>query len=137
MSNTLGLFALYRVLHLHLTPLGSTFSDVAPADTARPYVVFFHQSGGNTNRRKRKNETHTLIVRCVADRIEDSFAKALIVEGLLHDNGSQGSNTLPADPDWIITTVTQGQLIHLVEIWNGQPLYMTGHQYIFNMEERP
>lgn len=136
----ISLQALYRVLHLHLQSLcdGKVYPDLAPAqDTPRPYIVFAYlPGGGNADRRRKRNETLTLEVCMVADSLAEAFAGAEQIETLLVDHGSQLASPLPAHTDWDITTVRQDQLVHLVEVWNGQPMYKTGHHYIFTLEAR-
>lgn len=135
----IGMEAVYSVLNLHLAGLcgGRVFPDLAPSATSRPYVVYFHATGGNVQvRRGRKSERHTFLVKIVADTAAESFALEPI-ETLLHNNGTQGLNTLPVNAEWEITTVTQGAALHAVELVNGQPLYSTGYEYEFVLEQRP
>lgn len=135
----IGMEAVYDLLNLHLAGLcgGKVFPDLAKAGTLRPYVVYFHATGGGVQvRRGRKSERHTFLVKIVADTLAESFAVQPI-EDLLHNNGTQGLNTLPVNAEWEITTVTQGAALHAVELVNGQPLYSTGYEYVFVLEQRP
>lgn len=136
--SSLAIEAVYRTLALHLDSLceGRVFPDVAPGGTASPFVVYGFLSGGDTIRRARENATITLVVKCIAARLEDAFAGAKLIRAALADNGTQGLNTMPIDADWVVTTVSQTQIVHMVEIWNGQPLYHSGYQYEFVMERR-
>lgn len=135
----IGMEAVYTTLNLHLAGLceGKVFPDLAKAGTLRPYVVYFHATGGNVQTRQtRKSEQHTFVVKIVADTLLESFA-AQPIEALLHNNGTQGLNTLPVNAEWEITTVTQGAALHAVELVNGQPVYSTGYEYEFVLEQRP
>lgn len=138
-SNSLDIEAVYAALHSHLIGLcgGRVYPDLAPVGTTSPFVVYSFESGGNTDRRNRDNSTLTLLIKCIADRLEDSFSVARQIRDLLQDNGTQGTNTLPVNAEWEITTVTQGLLIHIVETYDNSSLilYHTGHQYAFNLEK--
>ncbi len=135
----LNLEALYGVLHIHLGGLcgGRVFPNIAPAGAEYPVIVYAFQGGGETDRRRRENGTLTLVVKCIALHLEDSFAVAQQIRDVLRDQGSQEGNTLPTDSDWHITTVSQGALVHYVEMWkSGEIFYHTGSQYEFTMELR-
>lgn len=141
MSHSISdLQASYTVLHNHLGGLyaGRVYPDIAPAGAEYPLVVYGFQGGGETDRRKRENSTITLVIKCVSQHLEEAFAGSMLIGDLLRDQGSQEGNTLPSDPEWEITTVSQGVIVHMVEVWkeNGQIFYHSGHQYTFTMERR-
>lgn len=139
MSNSLDIEALYSLLPLHLATLcgGRVFPLLAPARTVTPFIVYSFTAGGETDRRRRENSTLTLVVKCIANRLEDSFLNARLIRDLLRDQGDQEGNTLPSDAEWRVTTVSQGTLIQMVEVWeDGTIFYHTGHEYTFTMERR-
>lgn len=139
MSNSLDIEALYRTLHPHLGSLceGRVFPLVAPARTVTPFVIYGFEGGGETDRRKRENSSLILVIKCVGTRLEDTFLNARLIRDLLRDQGEQEGNTLPLDAEWHITTVSQGALVHMVEVWeSGDIFYHTGHQYTFTMERK-
>ena len=135
----LDIDALYGALHIHLNGLcgGRVFPDLAPAKTITPFVVYSFESGGETDTRRRETSALTLVIKCVAQELDDAFTNARLIRDLLRDAGAQEGNTLPTDSDWHLLTVSQGLLVHMVEVWeDGSVFYHTGHQYTFVMELR-
>jgi hypothetical protein len=135
----IALEAVYNTLHLHLGSLcgGRVSPDLVRSDTPRPYIMYTVQSGGSIQRRQhRRIAEYTFVVRKYADTLAESF-QIQDFQDLLHDNGTQGTNTLPVNAEWIITNVTQGSDVHEVQEINGQPLYSTGSEFVFIVEQRP
>jgi hypothetical protein len=140
LSDKLDIHALYDVLHIALGGLcgGRAFPLLAPVKTVTPFIVYSFESGGETDRRRRENSTLTLVVKCLDTQLEGAFAGAQLIRDVLRDNGDQETDTLPHDTAWRITTVSQGLLVHLVEVWeDGTVFYHAGHAYTFTMELRP
>lgn len=111
------------------------FPDVVPAEIARPYAVLFWVAGGEDNQTKRQDARITLTVKCVADNMGASMRGAGRISELFNDQGSQDGGNIAGDGNWLITTITQGRIVHLVEMFEGaQPIYHDGHQFEFDME---
>lgn len=140
MSSKLNLEALFSVLHIHLGSLcnGRAFPYVAPPSAVMPYVVYSFMGGGETDRRRKENSTLILSVKGVSGHLEEALSTARLIRDLLRYQGDQEDNTLPLDSEWRITTVSQGVLIDMVEIWeDGTTFYHSGSQYTFTMELKP
>jgi hypothetical protein len=131
---------LYTVLKIALGSLcdGRVFPMIAPAKTPDPFIVYSFESGGEADRRRRENSTLTLVIKCIARTLEGSLQNGRLIRDLLRDQGDQETgSTLPTDDEWRITTVSQGALVHMVEVWeDGTVFFHTGHQYTFTMERR-
>lgn len=133
----LNIEALYGVLHIHLGSLcaGRVHAYIAPAKTPTPFVVYAFQAGGEADRRRKETSTLTLVIKCIAEQLDDAMSTARQIRDLLRQQGDQEDNTLPTDADWRITTVSQGVLIDMVEVWeDGRIFYHSGSQYTFTME---
>lgn len=110
--------------------------DRAPANPVRPYILYFVNSGGERNQVREVDALFSVTIKCVGDTMVQSIAGASRLGELLNDQGTQdvGLNPLDAGPDWEITTVTQGRLVHLVEDFNNvEPVYHDGHVFDFGM----
>lgn len=139
MSESLDIEALYGVLHLHLGHLcnGQVYPLIAPGEADYPIITYGFTGGGEEDRRRRDNSTLILTVKCIAHRLEETFLNARLIRDLLRDQGDQEGSTLPLDPEWRITTVSKGALVHLVEVWkDGTIFYHTGYDYEFKLERR-
>jgi hypothetical protein len=139
LSSKLAIEALYGAMHIHLVGLcqGRVFPDLAPADAAYPLIVYGFESGGETDVRRREGSSLTLVVKCVAEELDHAFINARLIRDALRDAGEQEGDALPHDSEWCITTVSQGLLVHMVEVWkDGHAFYHTGHQYSFTLELR-
>lgn len=112
------------------------FADMATAGTVRPYCIFFWAGGGDELIRQGvQNARLVMTVKCVADTQGAAFGGAARIEALLRSQGSQEEAGIPATSGWVVTTVTQDRVVHLVEAWEGaERIYHDGHQYIFRME---
>lgn len=137
-----ALAAVYEAVYLTLRndPLwvGRVYPDDVPAGGVRPYVVFFLSGGGDVQLRQgAQSVTVTLTVKCVSETLALSLAGAGRVEALLRNQGRQELGGVAVDGSgWVITTITQGRTIHLVERFEGaKPIYHDGHEYVFVMEK--
>lgn len=110
--------------------------DRAPANPVRPYALYFINSGGENNRVREADAAFGVTIKCVADTMAQSMQGAARLAELLNDCGTQdiGDDPLDAGLDWVITTITQGRLVHLVEDFgNVEPVYHDGHVFDFVM----
>jgi hypothetical protein len=142
MAKLSALDALYQTLFAHLsgTPpcADRWYPDAVPARPGqeRPYGVWIWTGGGEDNRRHRQDAIITLIVKCVATKMDEAMRGAQEISAKLNDHGAQDKHDdYPPNPEWVITTTTQQEIVYLVEAWEGaERLYHSGHQFEFVME---
>jgi hypothetical protein len=110
------------------------FPDVAPAWAGDDYVLFFWTGGGEANEVVEADAHITLTIKGVSDSMEDAMKMAGAIAALLNDKGSQEATTpaVNAGPDWVVTAITQGRVVHLVEKFTqAVNIYHEGASYEF------
>lgn len=135
-----ALDSLYQMIYTEMNGASvwgaRVFPDMAPADTARPYAIFFYSGGGeNLVTPSAQNARLVVTVKTVADTMSEAFTGAAAIETLLRNQGLHESAGIAAVGGWQVLTSTQDRVVHLVEMYQGAaPIYHEGHQYVFEME---
>lgn len=110
----------------------------ASANMTRPYVVYFHVSGGNELVRARQRSAQiTMGVKGVSNTLAVADAISDAISSLLRDSGDQDVNPrLASHATWRVLTVTEGRSIYIEEkALEATTVYHMGHQYEVRMEE--
>lgn len=112
------------------------FPDQAPANTARPYVVFFYSGGGELNAIVGEDAEYVITIKGVSDHRAEAFTIAARLRELFNDAGLSRTVTLDGGTYWDILNATRERQVHLVENDNGRQIYHSGAQYRFRMEAK-
>lgn len=134
--------ACYRTLRAHLSAEDALWGgrayplEVLPAQTVKPYVVFFVASAIEPQDLAVQRAELVVSVKCVAETLGDSLAGASRIRAYLDDSGTQDiSPRLPTLATWEVTAVTLDRAIHLQEaVTPDGVIYHDGHQYLITME---
>ena len=113
------------------------YPDMGPTQAAYPYVIFFYSGGGARNAVRKNDANLMLTVQCISDDMATALAGAARVEELLDDHGQFDNSTdyLYGGASWHILTITQEEILHLVEQFaQAVPIYHEGARYRFIME---
>lgn len=131
---------LFSKLH-NTSPLWATRVErlvTASATMTKPYVVFFHVSGGRDLVRARvRGARGTVSVKGVSETLAAADQICDAITGLLADSGDQDWNPrLAGHASWRVLTLTEGRHIYIEEKALGATsIYHMGHQYEYVMEE--
>lgn len=110
----------------------------APANTSRPYVVFFLSGGGARNDMVLKQDANLLVtVKVVANALPIALEAVGRLTQLLDNTGRQDNtdNFLDGGDDWLIQTTTVEGAVSMIELVDGGPVYHEGFQIRLIMEE--
>lgn len=141
MANETAVHAAYKSIYAALTagtPVwdARVYPDVAPPNAAMPYVVYFLSGGGEDNDRIIQDATLSITVKAVANTMTGSMEAAQTISATLNDAGAQEAATVSGHMGWQISTISQGETFHLVEMFEGvTPIYHDGHIFTLIMEE--
>lgn len=136
-----ALWALYQGLFTTLNGANSlwgdqVYPDAAPAWAGQDYLLYFWTGGGEANDVVEQDARITLTIKAVSDSLEDAMKMAAAVAALLNDKGTQETTTpaVSAAPDWLVTAITQGRIVHLLEKFSDAVnVYHEGNSYEFIM----
>lgn len=114
------------------------FHGVAPAGTARPFVVFTVQDAREVNAARVQDAVIALLVKVISSELEESLRGAQRLAALLNDAGDQDANGtgLAAAGGWRMTTVTQERLIQYAELVSGSSVFHAGGVFRFRLSSR-
>lgn len=98
------------------------YSLLAPMNASRPYVVFAHMAGGDSNQSFSRIVDMDFRVECVAESNSTALSGADYIESALHDGSISVSG-------WNCIAVTAGALMALVELVEGKTFYRRGAIY--------
>ena len=144
-----ALQALFTALSGRLKNANSLWEDrVSPeyirGTYKRPSIVFHWAGGGDQNRIAKRDPTFVIDIQMIAETSRDSMAGARFITDLVNNQGSQDTDengdptdrAISGDDEWVITTITQGLRIHVVDNWerNAQAVTHSGHEFRFRME---
>ena len=111
---------------------------------ARPSIVFHWAGGGDTNRIAKRAPVFVIDVQMIAEISREAMAGARFISDLVRNQGSQDTDengdaterAISGDEEWLITTITQGLRIHVVDNWgtNAKAVYHSGHEFTITME---
>lgn len=108
--------------------------DIAPAKTARPYVVYSYAGGGELNARVVQDAEIVLTIKIVSDKLEQAFTGSARLSELFNDADYGSAAALDAGATWLVLHVKQEGIVHLVENVDGGQVYHAGHRFRFRME---
>ena len=133
-----ALAALYRAVRTRAIATSEmwgnqAFADIAPAKTARPYVVFNWAGGGEVNGRVAQDAEIVIAIKAVAESMADALTMAGRISALFNDADANGSNEMDGGADWVIVNSQQEGIVHLVESVDGRQIYHEGHRFRFYM----
>lgn len=116
----------------------AVYTDIAPAEAEYPFIVISIVSGGEENFSRTPDARFTVQARCVADHATVAFHGARMIAHRLNDHGRSGRFALDVThPDWIITTISQGLNVSMVEQFeSARWIYHKGSQYEIVMEAK-
>lgn len=130
--------ALQRAVFNRLTTTpeiwGRQVSEVIQPSWQRPYVQMYAIAGGESNFLVAQDADFEMGVKIVSDDMEQALIGAARLSELLNDQGVQDRPTTPLSggADWIITTSTQGRMIHMPEFFEKSvPIYHDGWVFSF------
>lgn len=134
-----SLGALYKALQTRLNSSGDVwgtrvYADVAPAGTARPYVVYAMAAGGEINTRIKQDAEYVIMVRSITESAAQAFSAAARISALLNDADYGSALQLSGGADWYILHTLQEQNIYRVELVDGTWVYHSGYRFRIRME---
>lgn len=139
-----ALGALYKAVRARLSASNETwgnsgsssrsYADLAPAGTAKPFVVYGLNAGGELNARRGQDAEIVLTIQGVAE--ENAGTAMDIAERLseLFNDAEDTVGALNAGSEWTIRHVVQLQRVHYIEMVDGKKVYHSGHRFRFRME---
>lgn len=153
MSDALN--ALFEALYSRLVDANPLWEDrvrpeYIPGSDARPVIVYSWAGGGDQNNIYKRDPTFSVDIKIITSSDNqnanaDAMAGAGFITDLIDNQGSQdvGSDlqatdrAVTGDDEWVITTITQGMRIHVVDNWskNTVAVYHSGHEFTVTMEE--
>ncbi len=135
-----ALAALYTGVTTRLDGAGpwgvNVFARLAPAGTARPYVIFAWAGGGDLNRLVRKSDPEYLLrVKVVSDKMDEAMDCCALLVGLLDDAGQYDTaSPISGGSGWHILTTTAELRISTEEFIDGNRVYHEGFNLRCKME---
>jgi len=111
------------------------YPDMAPDGTSMPYVIFTVAGGGNSDfTPDRDNAELRVLIKAVSNGKASTVSAAARISALLKDQGAQEGGAVSGDSNWIITTISEREMVDMTEFTNGQRFYHCGAYYEFVME---
>jgi hypothetical protein len=149
-----ALKALYEALYTRMFKANPLWDDrvrpeYIPSTDTRPVIVYSNVTGGEKNRIRKRDPTFLIDVKIITssdneNANRDAMDGAGFITDLIDNQGSQDvdvngdptDRAITGDDEWVITTITQGMRIHVVDNWsrNGVAVYHSGHEFKVTME---
>jgi hypothetical protein len=126
---------LYEQLNRRLRDRGiwgaNVFSDGIPAEASRPCLLFYLVSGFDPNETRQQDFQAVVMVKCIADSLDESILGSQQISDLLDDKGAQDCGAIATQSlYWVITTITQNDVVHDVEMFERvRPIYHDGWEF--------
>lgn len=132
--------ALYEWLNTRLSSEpnwnGRVYAHFAPSNVARPYVVWHTVSVLNTKSRVINRDLAAVLqVMCYADTMAEALNLSAQIVEVLHNQGTQDVwGTEQRSREWLIKTVTEGNITVTSEIRDNINVYCAGFDFEITME---
>jgi hypothetical protein len=152
-----SLEALFKAIRRQLKGANALWGDrvrpeYIPGRDIQPTIVYSWAGGGEILTTRRREANYTIDIKIITSNEHDNqnanvdaMAGARFISKLINNQGSQdqdsdgntGLGEITGDDEWVITTITQGMRIHVVDNWstNGVAVYHSGHEFTVTMEE--
>lgn len=104
---------------------------IAPQDTTRPYVIFFHSGGGPENIYPGKMDVPVYFIKAVADDLDTAANIDAKLKDALHHG--EGSLTVSGYTPLRILRTDEAQMVERLQ--DGRPVYHYGAYYRLRLDD--